>query len=90
MCIESDYISYNTVVFATSNARVRFYQMLDRLHPSQVCFCDTDSAMFIYDETKPKHKIIVLHACSLPVEWWNVGILHGGISEKRRAEHRMV
>ena len=26
------------------------------LDPSQVCYCYTDSVMFIYDETNPKHK----------------------------------
>ena len=56
MFIESDYISEITAVFTTANARVRLYQMLDWLHPSQVCYCDTDSVIFIYDETNPEHK----------------------------------
>ena len=30
--------------------------MLDWLHTSQVCYCDTDSVIFIYDETNPEHK----------------------------------
>ena len=30
--------------------------MLDWLHPSQVCYRDTDSVIFIYDETNPEHK----------------------------------
>ena len=34
--IESDYISEITAVFTAANARVRLYQMLDWLHPSQV------------------------------------------------------
>ena len=54
--IESDYISELTAVFTTANARVRLYQMLDWLHPSQVCYCDTDSVIFIYDENNPEHK----------------------------------
>ena len=54
--IESDYISELTAVFTTANARVRLYLMLDWLHPSQVCYCDTDSVIFIYDETNPEHK----------------------------------
>ena len=30
--------------------------MLDWLHPSQVCYCDADSVIIIYDETNPEHK----------------------------------
>jgi hypothetical protein len=56
MFIESDYISEITAVFTTANARIRLYQMLDWLHPSQVCYHDTDSVIFIYDETNPEHK----------------------------------
>ena len=44
------------MVFTTWNARVRLYQMLDWLDPSQVCYCDTDSVICIYDETNPKDK----------------------------------
>ena len=35
---------------------MRLYQVLDWLHPSRVCYCDTDSVIFIYDETNPEHK----------------------------------
>ena len=30
--------------------------MLEWLHPSQICYCDTDSVMFIHDKTNPLHK----------------------------------
>ena len=30
--------------------------MLDWMHPSQLCYCDTDSVMFIYNEKNPLHK----------------------------------
>ncbi len=46
ICItESDYISEMTAVFTAANAIMRLYKMLDWLHPSQVCYCDTDSAI---------------------------------------------
>ena len=48
--IESDYISEITAVFTTANARVRLYKMMDWLHPTQICYCDTDSVIFLYDE----------------------------------------
>ena len=54
--VEPDYISEITAVFTTANARIRLYAMLEWLHPSQLCYCDTDSVMFIYDETNPEHK----------------------------------
>ena len=38
------------------NDRVILYQMLDWIHPSRICYCDTDSVIFIYDETDPEHK----------------------------------
>ena len=56
MFIESDDIGEITAMFTTANARVRLYQMLDWLHPSQVCYCDTDSVIFIHNETNPEHK----------------------------------
>jgi hypothetical protein len=56
MTLEADYISEVTAVFTTANARMRLYDMLDWLDPSQVLYCDTDSVFFIYDETNPKHK----------------------------------
>jgi hypothetical protein len=56
MSLEADYISEVTAAFTTANARMRLYDMLDWLDPSQVLYCDTDSIFFIYDETNPKHK----------------------------------
>ena len=56
MSIESDYISEITAVFTTANARVRLYNMLDWLDDSQLIYCDTDSVVFLYDETNPNHK----------------------------------
>ena len=56
LSVEHDYISEITAVFTTANARVRLYAMLDWLHPSQICYCDTDSIMFLYDKTNPEHK----------------------------------
>ena len=61
MIIESDYISEITAVFTTANARVRLYKMMDWLDPSQLCYCDTDSVIFLYDETNPSHKNPYLH-----------------------------
>ena len=55
-CIESEFISEITAVFTTANARCRLYSMLDRLHPSQIIYCDTDSVIFIYDPDNPLHK----------------------------------
>ena len=56
MTVESDYISEITAVFTTANARVRLYNMLDWLDDSQIIYCDTDSVIFLYDETNPNHK----------------------------------
>jgi hypothetical protein len=61
MSIEQDYISEITAVFTTSNARIRLYNMLDWLHHSQVIYCDTDSVIFVYDETNPEHKNPYIH-----------------------------
>ena len=55
MHMESDYISEITAVFTTANARVRLYKLMDWLDPSLVCYCDTDSVIFLYDETNDKH-----------------------------------
>ena len=54
--IEADYISEITAVFTTANARMRLYAMLEWLDESQVCYCDSDSVMFIYDKNNDKHK----------------------------------
>ena len=56
MNVEADYISEVTAVMTTANARMRLYDMLDWLDPSQVLYCDTDSVFFIHDETNPMHK----------------------------------
>ena len=56
MNVEADYISEITAVMTTASARMRLYDMLDWLDPSQVLYCDTDSVFFIYDETNPNHK----------------------------------
>jgi len=44
--IEADYISEITAVFTTASARLRLYDMLSRLDPSQLIYCDTDSVIF--------------------------------------------
>jgi hypothetical protein len=56
MSTEPCYISEITAAFTTANARMRLYDMLDWLDPSQLIYCDTDSAFFLVDETNPKHK----------------------------------
>ena len=48
--VEPDYISESTAAFTTANARIRLYEVLEWLHPSQLCYCDTDSVVFIYDK----------------------------------------
>lgn len=40
----------------TANARVRLHRMLHFLDYSQVIYCDTDSAYFMYDLQNAKHK----------------------------------
>ena len=67
--VESDYISEIVAVFTTANARVRLYKMLDWLHPSQVCYCDTDSVIFLYDETNPEHKNPEVHEAPRGLEF---------------------
>ena len=54
--MEAEFISEVTAVFTTANARLRLFDMLYWLHPSQVCYCDTDSVIFLYDENNPLHK----------------------------------
>jgi hypothetical protein len=63
--IDADYISEITSVFTTANARLRLYDMLAWLHPSQLIYCDTDSVIFLYDENNPLHKKPV-NATDLP------------------------
>ena len=54
--VDAPHISEIAATFAAANARRSLYSMLDWLHPSQICYCDTDSAMFIYNEKNPLHK----------------------------------
>jgi hypothetical protein len=54
--IEASYISEITAAFTTANARLRLYDMLTFLHPSQLIYTDTDSVIFLYDKTNPLHK----------------------------------
>ena len=54
--IEADYISEITAVFTTASARLRLYDMLAWLDPSQLIYCDTDSVIFMVDEDNAKHK----------------------------------
>ena len=54
--LDAEYISEITAVFTTANARMRLYDMLDWLDPSQLIDCDTDSVMFVVDEENEKHK----------------------------------
>jgi hypothetical protein len=53
--MEADYISEITACFTTSNARVRLYNFMDKLHPSQLFYCDTDSCIFLVDEEDKNH-----------------------------------
>jgi hypothetical protein len=64
--IEATYISEITAAFTTANARMRLYALLSWLHPSQICYCDTDSVMFIYNKTNPLHKYPSNDAIDLP------------------------
>ena len=54
--VDAPHISEITPISTTANARMRLYSMLVWLHPSQSCYCDTDSVMFIYNEKNPLHK----------------------------------
>ena len=58
MKIEADYISEVTAVFTTANARMRLYDMLDWLDPSQILYTDTDSVFLVYDKTNPLHRTL--------------------------------
>jgi hypothetical protein len=64
--IEAGYISEITAIFTTANARMRLYDMLSWLDPSQLIYCDTDSVIFIYDEDNPLHKKPSNDAVDLP------------------------
>jgi hypothetical protein len=52
----SDFANTAVAAATTSNARIRLHKMLLYLHPSQVCYCDTDSVIFEYDTLNPDHK----------------------------------
>jgi hypothetical protein len=54
--IAPEFISEITAVFTTANARVRLYDMISWIHPSQLIYCDTDACYFLYDKTNPLHK----------------------------------
>ena len=54
--VDAPHISSSTAIFTTANARMRLYSMLDWLHPSQICYRDADSVMFIYNENNALHK----------------------------------
>ena len=54
--IPSEFISEITAIFTTANARIRLYDMLSWLHPSQIIYADTDSCYFLYDKTNELHK----------------------------------
>ena len=43
--------------------------MLDWLHPSQICYCDTDSVIFVYDETNAEHKNPYVHQAPRGLEF---------------------
>ena len=54
--LEPEFISEITAVFTTANARLRLYDMLSLLHPSQIFYYDTDSCDFAYDPDNANHK----------------------------------
>jgi hypothetical protein len=64
--IEATYISEIPAAFTTANSRMRLYALLSWLHPSQICYCDTDSVMFIYNKTNPLHNYPSNDAIDLP------------------------
>jgi hypothetical protein len=65
--IEADYISGIANLFTTANTRLRLYFMLDWLHPSQVVYCDPDSAFIIHDE-----KILILNTLVMMLKIYQV------------------
>ena len=40
----------------TANARMRLYDFISWIHPSQLIYCDTDSCIWLYDSKNPLHK----------------------------------
>ena len=49
-----DYVSPITAVFTTTNARVRLFRILNLLHHTQRCYCDTGRSYYMYDPNIPK------------------------------------
>ena len=66
MTAPPEFISEITAVFTTANARLRLYDLISWIHPSQLLYCDTDSCYFLYDETNPLHKYPSNDAKDLP------------------------
>ena len=64
--IEATYVSEITAAFTTANARMRLYDLLSWLHPSQICYCDTDTVMFMYNKTNTLHKYPYNDAVDVP------------------------
>ena len=54
--IDPEFISEITGVFTTANARLRLYDFISWIDPSQLICCDTDSCICLYDEENPLHK----------------------------------
>ena len=50
----------------TAHARMRLYDFLSWLDPSQLISCDTDSCVWLYDEDNPLHKKRDNNATDLP------------------------
>ena len=45
---------------------MRVYDLVSWLHPSRICYCDTDSVMFVYNKTNTLHKYPSNDAIDLP------------------------
>ena len=64
--LEPEFISEITAVMTTANARLRLYDFISWLHPSQLIYCDTDSCICLYDEDNLLHKRMDNDAPDLP------------------------
>ena len=60
------YISEITAAFTIANARMRLYDLSSWLHPSHICYCDTNTVMFIYNKTNTLHNYPSNDAIDLP------------------------
>jgi hypothetical protein len=49
--------------WTTSQARVMLYRAMSSLDPSQVMYCDTDSAIYYWDPFNPMHTELTLGPC---------------------------